>query len=359
MKYIICAIWTFCLFNSHAQNKKIDFNDPERLSYKDIELSAQKSAPSTLQLPFEKITIIDNRFDTTKLGFVPKGFQLIYDKTNIFRKLRFKNSKGIAAAIEEYYNDYYQNAFEKNGFQLLVVMKKFWLSGINVKTAEPVNLSTTIALADYWYFKWEYYIGKNGYYVPVKRVDTMMTVTEDMLNYVDGGFSERKYGALKFLLKGMIELQDFNSMMVNFDSKPKKTMAEIQAYNQRYFDIPVLKSDSIKKGVYLNFNEFKTARPSYTNFQQKKMHYNTFKVEYYINDTTGNIISNFWGFSGGEKLRFSKYGDDEIFRCGNTYQFFVQTEIEFLTPSESGSTTVAKGKAWVPWQLDMETGKIY
>ena len=86
--------------------------------------------------------------------------------------------------------------------------------------------------------------------------------------------------------------------------------------------------------------------------------YGLFKSENYLVDASGNQISEYWGYSDGEKFRFSKFGNDKIYRVGNTFEFFVQVvapEYDNSTPV----TTKSNFKVWMPYQIDMDTGLIY
>lgn len=358
MKSLFFLLSLYIFYPAIAQSNKTDIIDPEHLSYKEFRLRAQRTAPGSIHLPFEKINIIDSRFDTTKVGFIPTDIEFIHDKRNFFKKVRFKDSKSVAGAIEKYYNDYYQNSFTENGFTLLIVMKRFWVSGIDYRTAQAIDLTYNADSDDNLYCKWEYYIGKNDLYLPVKRVDTIMDTDDELSQYLDEDFSERRLGKFKFLLKTLIELYDFEKGINNYELKPKKSISEIRDYNEKRFDLPVLKQPILNKGVFLSYNDFKNNQPSILNFVEKKMHYSITKAERYLTDSAGNNINNYWGYSDGEDFRYGKYGNDKIFRKGNTFQFFVQ--VIFISPNVTTPVvTRNKLKVWVPYQLDMETGNIY
>jgi hypothetical protein len=343
-----------CLF-AYSQDQKKQAVNPDGLYFKELKLRAQRTAPKEIQLPFSAIKIIDSRFDTSKIGFLPVN-NFIYDKKNVFRKIRFKG--GITKPMEEYYNDYYKNSFQQNGFELLIIMKRFWLSGVDYKRDKRIGLTNSLEVATNLYFKWEYYIGKDGHYLPVKRIDTLMQVSGDLAEYIDEEFNERRLSRFKFALKAMIELFDFEKAVAMFDKQPQKKMDEIIGFNKRRNELIVLKDSSFKKGIYMSFEEFKNNNPSIKDYKEEKTRYQVFKSEKYLTDLKGNIISDYWGYSDGESFRYGKFGNDKVFRIGNTFEFFVQINTS-MADNSTPVTTKDKIKVWFPYQLDMETGLVY
>ena len=357
MKILLSACLIFLCSIVYCQRSKTEIIDPEKLTFKELKLTAQRSAPATIRLPFSSIKIVDSRFDTTKLGFLPTS-SLIYDKKSVFSKIRFKGG-GVAKPLEEYYNDYYQKSFTANGFELLIVMKRFWLSGIDYTRDKRIVLTNSLETATNLYFKWEYYLGKEGKYMPLKRVDTLMQVSDEQAASIDEDFHERRLNRFKFTLKAMIELYDFSSKVELFDKQPAKTMDEILNFNAKRNEIVILKDSTFKKGVYLSFEEFKNNTPSIKDYKEEKTRYKVFKKERYLTDANGNLITEYWGYSDGEEFRYGKFGNDKLFRIGNTFQFFVQMNNAEINTDPNAATGKDLVKVWFPYQIDMETGNVY
>jgi hypothetical protein len=200
-------------------------------------------------------------------------------------------------------------------------MKRFWLSGVDYTRDKRIGLTNSLEIATNLYFKWEYYIGKDGHYLPVKRIDTLMQVSGDLAEYIDEEFNERRLSRFKFALKAMIELFDFEKAVAMFDKQPKKTMDEIIGFNKRRNELIILKDSGFKKGIYMSFEEFKNNNPSIKDYKEEKTKYQVFKSEKYLTDLQGNLISNYWGYSDGESFRYGKFGNDKVFRVGNTFEF--------------------------------------
>lgn len=70
---------------------------PDKLAYVDFSLRAQRIAPSDIKLPFSSIKIIDSRFDTSKIGFVPIEFYVPSPTSGLQQVISFKKS----ACMEE------------------------------------------------------------------------------------------------------------------------------------------------------------------------------------------------------------------------------------------------------------------
>ena len=73
------------------------------------------------------------------------------------------------------------------------------------------------------------------------------------------------------------------------------------------------------------------------------MKYGLIDKEDYLIDSVGQIISDYWGYSDGKVFKMSKYGNNKLYRKGNTFEFF----------------NVHANSLWIPYQIDMETGEIY
>ena len=95
---------------------------PDKLAYVDFSLRAQRIAPSDIKLPFSSIKIIDSRFDTSKIGFVPIEFYVPSPTSGLQQVISFKKILmygGIAQSIEDYYKEYYENSFTRMDFSFL------------------------------------------------------------------------------------------------------------------------------------------------------------------------------------------------------------------------------------------------
>ena len=355
MKILLLLFWVLPSF-VFSQKTKPNTANPDRLPGKKFEFEVFKIAPGEIKLPFSSIKIIDNRFDTSKLGFIPI-VQFIDNKKKVGRKIIF--NEGVAKAIENYYNEFYQNSFSHNDVKLLIVMKKFWLSGVDNKRNKEIDVPENSESIKFLYCKWEYYLSKGEEFMPLKRIDTVVTgvVFESQKNESMRNLSTEKI--LKLILNGLIEVFDFNAAVNQMEKLPKKTWQQIESYNLASFNIPVLRDSVFTKGVYLNFNEFKNNKPSIINFKEGKMRISFNKTENYLEDDNGNRITNYWGYFTGDELKIGKYGNDKLYRANNTFEFFLKHQYLTANTNILGGTSYKDKEVWIPYQIDMETGKIY
>ncbi len=360
MKVLLILLFSGIIPVALSQKTETIPGSPDKLGYVDFLLLADQLAPSEVKLPFSSIKIIDSRFDTSKIGFVPIEYY-VPTPTAIQQVISFKKisiNAGISNSIESYYNAYYKNSFDQSGFQLLIVMKRFWISGIDNSADTRLDLVTNLKTATNFYCKWEYYIGKGDTYLPTKRIDTIIKAGDDIHSGLSEGFSKSKQDYFKFILKTLIEILDFDKAVVAYDSQNKKTLTDIHLFNNKRNSVPVLQDSVVKKGVYLNFDDFVNNRPSIIDFNIKKMKYGGFKNEPYLVKPDGELVNEYWGYSNGKEIRYRKFGNELIYRKGNTFEFYVLVKLNKI----SDVMAAIKGNQLylrMPYQLDMETGLPY
>jgi len=239
------------------------------------------------------------------------------------------------------------------------VLKKFWLSGVDNEKNQEIDISRNEKSGSFLYCKWEYYLGKGDLFVPVKRIDTVVNgvAFESERNQSWGHKSTRK--VLQLILNGLIEVFDFSNTVKQFDGLPHKVWSEIQKFNASYYTIPALTDSVIKKGVFLTFNEFRMNKPSIVIFKERQIHLVGKKYENFLEDESGNRITNYWGYFTGDELKIGKYRNEKLYRKNKTFEFFLQHQHAYLTTNIVGGNSYKEKNMWIPYQIDMETGDIY
>lgn len=355
MKTIFLLLGLFP-FSAQSQQTKIDKDNPDVLPEKVLTLEINKIAPAEIKLPFSNIKIIDNRFDTSKLGFEPVFPSIDFNKRN---GKKIVLDEGVTKSLENYYNGFYEKAFTANGIQLVIVLKKFWLSGVDDEKNKEIDISRNENSGRFLYCKWEYYLKKNELLVPLIRVDTVVNgVKFESERRQNWGYKNQRK-VLQLILNGLIEVFDFNSTANQFDNLQHKTWNEVQKFNTNYYNIPIMTDSVIKKGVYLNFNEFRQNKPSIINFKEGKTHLGQKKYENYIEDDQGNRITDYWGYFTGAELKVGKYRNEKMYRKNYTFEFFLEHQYAYTTTNMVGGTSYKEKRMWIPYQIDMETGNIY
>ncbi len=342
-----------------AQNSRISNYSPDDLMFKEYNLKTGRHAPEQIKLPFASIAVMDSRYDTGKIGFVYSN-TILDDGLTMYKKLRVKN--GLKKSIENYYNRYYIHSFEKTNYTLLIDIKKFWLSSIGPEKKESQNIAENINASAFLHLKIEFYLHKEGRYLPFKRIDTILKTPHDILKNSDEEVQEYRSASLTDILNSFVEQYNFNKAIEVFDSRKKISMPEILVLNNHRFSLNILKDSKRPDGIYMSFTEFVNNKPSIIHFKEMKMNYSNFKKEEYLTNENDSLINNYWAYSKNNILKIGPFGNDKLIRAGNTFEFFKKVTIRDFNSVKLGAGTFNyknKKETWVPYQVDMETGLIY
>jgi hypothetical protein len=358
-----CLSAFLLLFISFASAQRDD--NPNNLRVKMFELSVKTVAPGSLKLPFQSIKIMDSRLDTSKLGF--RLSRRFLSSNSVFEKIML--SPGIEKGIENFYNEYYEHNFTTNGKVLLISVRKLWINNIPAgqgenqkKDIDRLSLSQQDIHA-----KFEYFLGTENVYVPLKRIDTVFKLTTDTKVEDYDPKDENKLPFLCFALEKMVENINYELYIKDLEKKKKMSVEVIQEYNATAKNIPIL-NEPVKKGVFLTFNEFKNNQPSVISFSKKKI---PKKKIYEITDEKGNVILDYFAYYDGEKLAMAKrladlfatnisqdnYG---MYKVNNSFQFF-ESYLRYIYTNTGNINQDFRSYILVkvPRQVDMETGEIY
>jgi hypothetical protein len=314
------------------------------------------------KLPFNQIEIIDNRFDTTKVGYVGKN--------GTYKKLIVP--AGLQSSLDIILNGSLADNFDPAKNQsLLVVIKRLWLKETSqAETAKrKMTLADNAALLKFsaCSFKLEVYLKKEDNFIPLLRLDSSLSYENSL----------KKYGG--DILMAPFELCLLKLQNLNFEkaaaSSKKLNWKTVEAYNQQPFNQPILKNPALQRGLYLSFSDF----------LQNKLTVKDFEVEYghltdqlyLVNKGEKTLYTDFWGFCDGGKLYIrSGLNFYELLRQHHTFEFVGSIGLEkkaadYLSarndgpagnPLPAGSFGVRNDYAITnnlkPFQLNMETGDV-
>ena len=334
---------------------------PENLHVKEYNFKVNKNAPDSIKLPFSSVRIIDSRFDTSKIGFIYSR-ALLKDGMHAYKKLQFKH--GLAKSIEDYCNKYYNNSFQNTGFDLLIIIKKFWLSGIELSKIGSLKITENIDAGTTLHVKWEIYLGKDKQYLAFKRIDTILknSFGNQLKNLPGKEDIIFKFADFSSVINSLIEKYNFSKAIAVFNERENKTLSQISDYNQQRFSLPILRDKASPDGIFYSFEEFVANKPSVIHFNEKITKYSTFKKEEYLTTLNDSLITGYWGYSKDNILKIGQFGNDKLFRKGNTFEFFKKITFEKrndISVRRGNFTYKTENEIWVPYQIDMETGNIY
>lgn len=358
----------FTLITSVSFSQSKEFTTAELKSFS-ADLSIYKPLPDNYKLPFSSIQIIDSRPDTTKIGFI--RLKPRKDGKNAFKKIVVEN--GLRHSLQNILNNRYTSCFSNDSFQLLIVIKRFWGDPYPNRQVQEQGNMVRSSVFDL-YLRLEFFLVKNDWYYPVKRVDTLFQTGEGEVvpGCIYGTIEDcEMYG---YAVSKVFETIDFDNYVKHFNkTKTKITRQRLDSFNQKYKKYPIITAKVLKQGVYLNFNEFRNNSPSVTKYTVEKMKKQKITM-YAIYDTSKAVperIAKYWGYCNGENI-YCGYMQHPLTKSGDTFEFFIdkkeynEQHISVPLPNSYGtgysfldipiSTSL---KSLEPFQIDMETGKIY
>ncbi|MBX3257917.1 MAG: hypothetical protein KF862_27550 [Chitinophagaceae bacterium] len=309
------------------------------------------------------IIVEDNRFDTSTLGFMHKG------SVDMESLIKFKN--GFSNEICNYLVnsiDRPDSATSTTSYKLICFIKKLWLTDEIYEKEEKKNLPASIQSGII--FRAEYWVEKENVYIPLYRFDT--TITRDKNIYRSGNNYIEE--ALMFSLS---KLSSFTENKIE-QIKSKYSRSEIEQNNKRRFDLPIL-TDTLRRGIYITFEEFKNNQPSIKEFTIKP---DKKDDALYVTDEKGKevLLRELYGYTDGKDIFISSAGNFfRLYRSGNSFNVYgikSLKKVRDLRVVESGVAGIGLGASQVPFfptgtksgyiyklrpapfQLDMETGEI-
>ncbi|MEP6513855.1 MAG: hypothetical protein ABJA79_08295 [Parafilimonas sp.] len=307
MKFLITCI-LLILFPSLCFSQKTRYNKKDSLKIGDVDymqfnLECNEKNKLSGAVPFNKISVIDVRFDTSFIAIYWKP-----DPLSVIRNKKLDLKNGFAVSLTNYLNKFYENNFSNNNSEIICYLKRFSIAG---KDTILENISDeNIVQAK---FEAECYYKTNNLLYPAVRIDTIFA---ERVTKIKNGFVP----LIKEIIIPLTEkLNQIDSLRLI--KRKTYTVEEIEERYKSRFNLPILTADKYVKGVYMSFQEFKNNAPSIKQFTIKKEKANTF----YLRDSLGSIISPLkkFGFCDGTTC-WIQSGDFcfPIFKIGNSFEYF-------------------------------------
>ncbi len=322
---------------------------------------------STSALPFSKIILSDNRFDTSKLGY-------IYDSEWAkYYKLCLK--KDFIEEGATFLNNYFSPNFSQTDDVVFACIKNISnRMAIPGKEAKPKDKKKR----EYnFYLKVEFYLKKGTGYYPLYRFDSTIIYNWNSKEELSEQIS-------KAFISSTQKLSNLSIYIT--DKKNTLTYQQIDSFNNISRNIPLLKQAAVQRGIYLTLNQFKENQPSYRNFEISSSEAADLL---YVKgkNLEDSVISDAWAFSDGTKM-FIRIGYNffPLYKIGNNFEFYghpnISTNKPFAINSANPYQPTVRGagmtgaaielgvrgimsfiktttKDLQPYVLDMESEKIY
>ena len=265
---------------------------------------------------FSRFQIIDERPDTALIGIHTRVATVGLIHTMRAKTLVFPHA--AATEIADYLNKYFTRPDAP--YTALIVLRNLWLSDANnlredmIKDPDKLHERTHIRL------KAELYACKDSLYLPLIRFDTLQVYKRDN-KYTGASY----YSLWDHDLAGILNhMADSAARLIAMEEGRRRqvTLPEIIRYNQSRFTTVIGSADSLIRGVYASFDEFRNNNPSVRNFE--------IRVEnkarmLYIKEPGGNSYysHNAWGYCDGKNIFVMRDGIlCYAWREGNGFYFY-------------------------------------
>jgi hypothetical protein len=284
----------------------------------------KKCRPNRVSLPlspnrppfppeFDSIAVLDFRRDTSRIGLINGGGR---------SQLELLFHAPVARQVSAYLNAGYTSP--KGAHTLLVVLKDLWIS-------DPAVLNYRMFGKPFWKvsFRFEAYLQTREGYTPITYLDTVTTVN---------GSSSANMAAqeLPELIARFMDKVATRDLDVDVVVKRNVSYEQIDSFSRTRFNYPMDTATKLVKGVYVNVDEFRSNRPSITQYELSKDR--SANLELSIPDGTGRFIYTHtaWGFCDGNQTY--------VMMDGNLFPIFsVHHQFYVL-----GSKEYDDHKFWVP-----------
>ena len=303
MKIIFLAGFNLLIFfNCLAQANKKEGTLPDIRS-KIITLE-DPQIKSITNKNISDIKVIDARPDTSSIGFYKTSTGSYYSivlKTNV--------ADEVSGFLKDYLDIKSNN--DDAGAHIILVIKKLLLTNeLEKYTDEKHSKNDNVSWLSGVIARFEFYSNNGNGYSPLYRFDTLLSGT-DKIGHPNNYLPDVLLLSIKKLLTS--DLKNISP------ARKKMSLDEIDTYNQRDFNIPIIGAESYNKGVYKTFEEFKNNAPSIANYEVAE---DKLTKTIFIKDTAGMYpVRDVWGYCDGQHL---------YIQSANNYFELVKTENTFI-----------------------------
>lgn len=304
--YLFLAMFACCKI-SISQTTNFNLKDSAKAAnvrYIKDELVCTEKNTDVLHLPFNRVSFVDVRYDTS---FIAISYEPGAANYNVNTKCDLKN--GLEASFSSYFMDFFKGSFSNNSAELICYVKRFSIisqgsMGAMLHDGGSQESPNNVA------FETECYCRFNDSLYPAVRIDTSYTLRARLKKYY--------LAVTEAVLYPLIQkIKNIDS--INVQKRKAYTVQQIQQRYQNRFNLPVLTAAKYKRGIYKSFEEFINNEPSVTDFRsQNKGNATTL---YYLNGKKVN--TTIFGFSDGETFWIYRGSYcTPLIRLGNSFEFF-------------------------------------
>jgi len=356
-RFILFLTFSFISFGAFTQLTVKDLKDSKTYLLHPDDLKWNKKL-----VPFNNIIVIDNRFDTTKLGYKKESRK--YEKLNL--------ENGLAGTMQQMIHSTLQaNMDASSNSSLYIFVKHLWIQPTTELEFAKQKLYDAGMDNDTSYVSCkatlESFILKDDLFYPLHRIDSSFLI--------EGKMDEKSNYIVS--LPFQLLINKLNEIDLSRNRKPVDYKTVIRHYKDR-FSSPRMQTDTMVRGVYKTYKDFLSnniSNPSFIIKYQKLGRH-----RFILDEEEQELLHNIWGYYDGEKL-FIKLGTSfyELIRENNSFEFvgsknlirFNNTQGVYVPAPHPGFLVGGavldevskikniKAKNIRPLQLNMETGEPY
>lgn len=271
---------------------------------------------------FNHFEVIDARPDTARIGVHRDRHKANH---SFYRQLVLAGA--ASDDIAAYLNTSFSNP--RGIYSAMVVIRALWLSDANcsreglMKDPGRGFEKTQIRI------KAEVYAARDSVYVPLLRFDSLEISKKSSYSW----YGEALSGLLAYLACSAADEAD-----KKWQSGKRLRLEEISQFNQSRFEMAITRDQTLSKGVYSNFDEFRNNAPSIKEYELKR---EDGRMILYIKDAgrKSYYSHNAWGYCDGTSIFIMRDGTlCPAWREGNAYYLYGNADFgELLTISEHPS----------------------
>lgn len=283
----------------------------------------EPKTPPTAGL-FRNFEVIDERADTARIGihtYVPD----IGNSRN--RQLVFQQP--AAGEIATWLNDHF--AHPDAPYTALIVLRNLWLSDANYLREDRIKNPDLLYERTHIRLKAEIYAVKDSGYIPIIRFDTLQSYRRNnQYNNINTYYSLWN----RDLTAVFCDMVDSLSAMTPARTEKGRRihLDDILRFNRSRFDAPISGTAALNAGVYTNFEEFRTNKPSIQRYEIRMEKKNR---TLYIKDASGTSYYSHdaWGYCDGNSIYIMRDGILlPVWKEGNCFYFLGQAYKERQVP---------------------------
>jgi hypothetical protein len=311
--------------------------------------------PAAQSGPFCHFVVIDQRPDTARIG-VHGNLPI---RTHEFdRQLVFP--KATDQEIASYLNSHLTRPGAND--TALIILRDLWLSDTDPYIPDPERYQTADAYGNHQNhthirLKAEIYALRDHRYLPLLRIDTLQQTSRVIYSMLRNTWLGWERDLATILRESTaraaaaLPQRETNARWITWE--------DIRRFNQNRFDIPILDSIHLIRGVYASFEEFRNNTPSVRDFDLMPQNGN---LALYLKngDGTSAYTHQAWGLCNGNQIYLMRDGLlHPVRKEGNSFYFY---GID-VSASNSGSPPLIPFADYIEqhclYIIDLDTGQFY